>query len=136
MEVLFHCEEIDFTFKEENELIEVVQKISEGEKIEFDSVNCIFCSDEYLKNINVTYLKRDYYTDIITFPYLEEKVSGDIFISIDRIIENAKDFETGFDNELRRVLIHGFLHLCNYEDYDSDQKKIMTNKEDHYLNFF
>lgn len=95
----------------------------------------IFCSDEYLLEVNKQYLNHDYFTDIITFDYVENNViSGDIFISCDRVRENAAEFKTGFDNELCRIIIHGVLHLIGYKDKSKKDKRLMTEKEDFYLN--
>ena len=104
------------------------------EKIVGD-VSFIFCSDNYLLEVNKKYLTHDYYTDIITFDYVEgELISGDIFISTDRVIENAKEFSTTMENELNRILIHGILHLLGYKDKIKKDKELMTFKEDYYLN--
>jgi len=97
-------------------------------------ISFIFCSDDYLLEINKQYLNHDYYTDIITFDYVEDDViSGDIFISIDRVKENAAAFQVSFLNELNRILIHGVLHLLGYKDKSDEEKKLMTSKEDYYL---
>lgn len=98
-------------------------------------ITFIFCSDEYLLEVNKQYLNHDYFTDIITFDYVENNViSGDIFISCDRVRENAAEFHTGFDNELCRIIIHGVLHLIGYKDKSKKDKLLMTSKEDFYLN--
>ncbi len=95
----------------------------------------IFCSDNFLLGMNKTYLKHDFYTDVITFDYCENDIiSGDIFISIDRIKENAKTFKTTFENELYRVMIHGILHLVGYNDKTDKEQKQMREKENFYLN--
>ena len=94
----------------------------------------IFCSDEYLLEINKKHLNHDYYTDIITFDYCVDKiVSGDLYISIDRIKGNATTFNESFINELTRVVIHGVLHLCGYNDKTEADQKIMRNLENKYL---
>lgn len=98
------------------------------------NINFIFCSDTYLLEINKKYLNHDYYTDVITFDYCENAiVSGDIFISIDRISENSKTFNVSFDKELSRVLVHGVLHLLGYNDKKAEEKKTMTFLENKYL---
>lgn len=95
----------------------------------------VFCSDAYLLELNQKHLNHDYFTDIITFSYQKkEVVSGDLFISIDRIKENAKNFGCSFDKELERVVYHGVLHLCGYNDKSSEQLRQMRSKEDFYLN--
>ena len=102
-------------------------------KIEGDIV-LIFCSDDYLLEINKKHLNHDYYTDIITFDYcVENIVSGDLYISVDRIKENAKTFDDTFINELTRVVIHGVLHLCGHNDKTEADQKNMRNLENKYL---
>jgi len=98
-------------------------------------ISFIFCSDNYLLEINRKYLEHDFFTDIITFDYVEgENISGDIFISLDRIRENAVLFSKSFENELNRILIHGILHLVGFKDKSKVDKALMTQKEDYYLN--
>jgi len=95
------------------------------------NINYIFCSDEYLRQINVEYLKHDYYTDIITFNYNEDTiVGGDIYISLERVRYNADKYEAGFHTELQRVVIHGVLHLVGFDDKTEDEKKKMSAAED------
>jgi probable rRNA maturation factor len=108
--------------------------IAEGYKLR--ELTYIFCSDEYLLQINRQYLDHDTYTDIITFDNSEEDkvIAGDIFISIERIKENAAKFNVTETQELHRVIIHGALHLLGYTDKTKETKKKMTLKEDHYLN--
>jgi probable rRNA maturation factor len=97
-------------------------------------ITLIFCSDKYLLDINVNCLNHNYYTDIITFNYVEgETISGDLFISIDRIKENSKEFNTTFIKELYRVIFHGILHLIGFNDKTEEEQKIMRGKEDLYL---
>ena len=97
-------------------------------------ISFIFCSDNYLLEVNKQYLNHDYFTDIITFDYVENDIiSGDIFISCERVIENATAFKTTFENELSRIIIHGVLHLLGYKDKIKKDKLLMTQKEDFYL---
>lgn len=97
-------------------------------------INYIFCDDDYLLKVNQDYLDHDYYTDIITFDYVKGKtISGDIFVSLQRISDNATIHSTNFQNELHRVLAHGLLHLCGYKDKSEDEEKMMRYKEDFYL---
>ena len=97
-------------------------------------ISVIFCSDEYLLQLNKEYLNHDYYTDIITFDYVEDDlISGDLFISLDRVKENARQFETPVLNELYRVVFHGTLHLTGYEDKTDSEQKLMREKENYYL---
>jgi rRNA maturation RNase YbeY len=113
-----------------------------SEHKDIDFVNVIFCSDSFLLDLNKHYLNHDTYTDILTFDYSDAStnVSGDIFISIDRVKENAKQFKTTFLQELHRVIIHGFLHLAGYKDKTRPEQQLMRSKEDIYLslqpNFF
>lgn len=98
-------------------------------------ISFIFCSDDYLLKMNKQYLDHDYFTDIITFDYVENNIiSGDIFISCDRVKENAGEYKTGFENELSRIIIHGVLHLLGFKDKNKTDKLLMTQKEDFYLN--
>ena len=100
-------------------------------------LNYIFCDDAYLLKINQDYLQHDYLTDIITFDYVSGKnVSGDIYISIDRVMENAKEFNVSFDNELKRVMIHGVLHLMGYSDKTDTATAEMRAKEEEKIKLF
>lgn len=105
----------------------------EGKQLDF--VDYIFMDDAALLNLNQSYLNHDYYTDVITFDYSNEHaVSGDVFISIERIEENAVELKSSFEKELSRIMVHGLLHLCGYKDKTTDDKLVMTSKEDYYLN--
>jgi rRNA maturation RNase YbeY len=100
-------------------------------------ISFIFCSDEYLLDVNRKYLNHDYYTDIITFDDVEGNViNGDIIISVDRVKENSIEFQTSFENEIHRIIIHGVLHLLGYKDKVKKDKILMTQKEDLYLKLF
>ncbi len=106
--------------------------IEEGKFL--DEVNLIFCSDEYLLKMNVEYLQHDYYTDIISFDYCEaNRILGDLFISKDRVLDNADQNNVTFNLELQRVIVHGVLHLCGYKDKSEEESKLMRSKEDYYL---
>lgn len=107
--------------------------VDEEIRSSIDSINIIFCSDEYLLDINAQYLDHHYYTDIITFPYGEFPLTGELFISAERVSENAKYFGYSFENELNRVIIHGILHLCGQNDKTEEDKKKMREKENYYL---
>jgi probable rRNA maturation factor len=134
--VRFHYLETRFYLPDRTELKKFILKIFDLEGIKVNSVNYIFCSDHYLIEINRKYLNHDTYTDIITFPYSfsPEPVLSDIYISIDRIRDNAKLFKTSFKTEIHRVMFHGALHLCGYKDKSKKDKLIMKAKEDVYLN--
>ena len=101
------------------------------------NISIVLCSDNYLLEMNKKYLEHDYFTDIITFDYSEKgKLAGDIFISIERVKENAESYNTTFDAELGRVMAHGVLHLSGYKDKTPPDKKLMKSKEDFYLAAF
>lgn len=106
--------------------------LSEEKKL--GEINYIFCDDEYLLKVNQNYLQHDYYTDIITFDYVKGKtISGEIFVSLQRISDNASTLSRNYEEELRRVLAHGILHLCGYKDKTEEEELQMRGKEDHYL---
>ncbi|MBO6185633.1 MAG: rRNA maturation RNase YbeY [Chryseobacterium sp.] len=106
--------------------------LSEDKKL--GEINYIFCDDEYLLKVNQDYLQHDYYTDIITFDYVKGKtISGEIFVSLQRILDNASTLSKNYEEELRRVLAHGILHLCGYKDKTEEEEKLMRNKEDFYI---
>lgn len=123
--------ETDFELQDEAKYQEWVQRIiiSEGKKE--GEINYIFCNDEYLTQLNVQYLNHDTLTDIISFDYtVGGEINGDIFISIERVKENAVDFGVDFDNELLRVMAHGLLHYCGYKDKTEAEEALMREKED------
>ncbi len=112
-----------------------VETIAKAEKRTVGGINYVFVSDKEILKLNTQYLKHNTYTDIITFDYSEGKeLSGDIFISVDRVKENAKKFKVEFEDELHRVMIHGVLHLCGYKDKTPKDAKEMRKKEDFSLN--
>lgn len=145
--IYFHSQNISFTPKKKNALRLWLQDVAIKEKVQINEVNFIFCNDENLLQLNETYLNHNTYTDIITFDYSEHlplyksskknqnSLTGDIFISIDRVKENAQKFDTLFENELHRVMVHGILHLIGYKDKSKKDKKLMTQKENFYLSF-
>src|SRR3954453_15304076 len=120
----FFQEEIEFKVPQSVKTNKWIKTISQSEGYKIGDLNYIFCSDEYLLEINKQYLDHDYYTDIITFDNSEEegRIEGDIYISVDRVKENAVDFGTDSDTEMRRVLIHGLLHLMSYTDTSEELK--------------
>ena len=133
--ILFFNEGLRYTLKDKNKLRSWINASIALENKNIGSINFIFCSDEYLHKLNIQYLNHDTLTDIITFDNSEDdaRISADIFISIDRVKENAKQFGQPFVNELHRVMIHGMLHLAGYKDKSSKEKAAMRDKEDYYL---
>jgi probable rRNA maturation factor len=136
--IVFFNEDIDFKFQGKNNFKSWLKKVSEKEGFKINNLNYIFCSDEYLHKINLEYLDHDTYTDIITFDNSEEEsiVEGDIFISIERIKENSFTLNTVFEEEFKRVIVHGLLHLCGYDDHTSEDKAEMRRLESEYINNF
>jgi rRNA maturation RNase YbeY len=117
--------------------ISSLESLIGSENFESGEITIVFCTDDYLLEINKTYLNHDFYTDIITFDYSEnDLVSGDLFITIDRVKDNAESFSVSFDNELKRVIYHGVLHLCGYKDKTENDEKEMREKENFYMNQF
>lgn len=134
MPILFYHEDVKVLKLERRKIKEWIKSVIISENKKPGAINYIFCSDEYLLNVNREYLDHDYFTDIITFDYVENNlISGDIFISVDRVRENASQYGVDFNDELKRILVHGVLHLLGYPDKKPEEKKIMTEKEDFYL---
>lgn len=130
----FTFEQIDFFELNNDLIISWLSNVCVSENKVCGPISIIFCSDDYLLEVNKEYLDHDYYTDIITFDYtINNEVSGDLFISIDRVKENSTTFDVTFQKELYRVLVHGVLHLCGYCDKSVSEEKIMRSKEDFYL---
>jgi probable rRNA maturation factor len=134
--VQFFLEDVKYTLKNKIQIKEWINKTIIAEGFQLEELNFILCSDEYLLAINQQYLNHDTYTDVITFDNSEElkTILGDIFISIERIEENAREFKGTVQHELCRVMIHGTLHLLGYKDKGKAAKALMTLKEDEYLN--
>jgi rRNA maturation RNase YbeY len=132
--ISFYIEDISGLHLAKSNLRNWINSAIKEERKKVGDLNFIFCSDEYLLRINQQYLEHDYYTDIITFDYVSGSViSGDIFISVDRVKENAEIYKVSFEEELNRVIIHGVLHLLGFQDKETEHKKIMTEKEDYFL---
>lgn len=130
MAISFSNDNIAFNLENKSKLKKWIKVVVEKEKRILGNLNYSFTSDESLLKINIEYLKHNTYTDIITFNYNEgKKISGDIFISIDRVMENAMKFEVAFEEELLRVMIHGVLHLCGYKDKSKTDSDLMRKKE-------
>lgn len=132
--ISFHADGIDFDLNQKDAVRNWLLNAIDNEGFEAGELAFVFTGDESLLEINQKYLNHDTYTDIITFDYSEDKtVSGEIYISLERVRDNALTYSVDSTIELHRVMIHGVLHLCGYSDKDSDLKAIMTSKEDYYL---
>lgn len=136
-EISFNTVDTNYVVKQKNTLRNWINQTIKHEKRITGDLSFNFCSDDYLLSVNKEHLNHDYYTDIITFDFCEENiVSGDIYISIERVKENAKTERKTIQNELHRVIIHGVLHLCGYKDKKPADARIMREKEDFYLSLF
>ncbi len=129
-QILFHSEDTPFTLKKSEKIVNVLLKFIEEEANYCGSINYVFCSDDYLLKLNQEYLSHDYYTDILSFQMDDEPIQGDIFISIDRVTENARNLNVPFEDELYRVISHGVLHFLGYKDKTQEEIQIMRKKED------
>lgn len=126
--------ETNFELDNEDKLSSWISNTISDEGFKEGDVNYIFCDDAYLLNLNIEFLDHDTLTDIISFDYTMGKlISGDVYISIDRVRENAKDFNVSFENELSRVMIHGILHYCGYKDKTDSDTSEMRSKENYYI---
>lgn len=133
----FFNENIAYTIKQKTKIKQWLNQTIECERFTCGDINIILCADEYLLKINQEYLHHDTFTDIITFDYSEKnKLSGDLFISIERVKENSAQYSGVVYNELLRVMVHGVLHLCGYKDKTPQDEKQMREKEDEYLSIF
>ncbi|MHC5201091.1 rRNA maturation RNase YbeY [Myroides sp. LJL119] len=127
----------DFQLIDENKFTKWIANIISSEGFKVGNINYIFCKDDYLHRINVQYLDHDTLTDIISFDYTEGNIiSGDIFLSVERVAENAKEFEVEFEKELLRVMAHGILHYCGYGDKSAEEELIMRRKEEEKMELF
>lgn len=134
--VIFNYE-TDFQLENESKYEDWIDSIIESEDKEPGEINYIFCDDDYLLEINKQYLDHDTLTDIISFDYcIGDLISGDIFISIDRVKDNAQEYEVSFNNELLRVMSHGILHYCGYKDKTQEEQLLMRAKEQEKINMF
>ena len=132
--VSYFFENTDFKLKGKTRIKQWLKLVAESEIFTLGNVSVIFCSDNYILDINQRYLQHDYFTDIITFDYTEgTKISGDLFISVDSVMENSIEYGTEFEDELHRVIVHGILHLIGYDDHSEEDIKVMRAKEDYYL---
>jgi probable rRNA maturation factor len=129
--------EIEFELNNEGSFSKWISAIIESESKKEGEINYIFCDDDYLLEINQQYLDHDTLTDIISFDYsVGNELHGDIFISIERVRENAVDFNVSFDEELKRVMAHGVLHYCGYKDKTESDEQLMRSKEDEKIKMF
>ena len=129
--------ETDFNIDNETQYEDWISRIIESEGFDEGEINYIFCDDEYLHKINVEYLNHDTLTDIISFDYSVGNVlQGDIFVSVERVRDNANDFNVSFDDELKRVLSHGVLHYCGYKDKSPKDEALMRSKEEEKMQMF
>jgi rRNA maturation RNase YbeY len=129
--------ETDFELDNKEQYEDWISRIIESEGFDEGEINYIFCDDEYLHKINVEYLDHDTLTDIISFDYtVGNLIQGDIFVSIERVQDNASDFNVSFEEELKRVLSHGVLHYCGYKDKSPKDEALMRSKEDEKMQMF
>lgn len=129
--IAFFYEDTNFILPNIQQTKAWIKAILKSEQFQLEHINYIFCSDKYLHSLNYEYLNHDTLTDIITFDYTEEyKIEGDIYISVDRVGENSASFKTSFDQEIKRVMAHGLLHMMGYSDKTDEDKTLMREKED------
>ena len=129
--------ETDFELENEAQYEDWISRIIQSEGFDEGEINYIFCDDEYLHKINVEYLDHDTLTDIISFDYtVGNLIQGDIFVSIERVQDNANDFKVSFEEELKRVLSHGVLHYCGYKDKSPKDEALMRSKEEEKMQMF
>ena len=137
MAILFQNQEVKFNLSDKIKIKSWIKTIVELEKKKLGQINFVFTSDAELLKTNIEFLKHDTYTDIITFDYCEGKlINGDIIISVERVKENAEIFKVEFDSEIKRVIIHGVLHLCGYKDKSAKDADVMKGKENWALKKF
>jgi len=136
--ISFHYQASGFKFSNRTQLKTFLATLFKREKKALEELNYIFCTDEYLLEINRSFLQHDYYTDIISFELAEKKQpsQGEIYISIDRVKENAREIGESFQRELHRVIFHGALHLCGYRDKSTKETTLMRAKENEYLDLY
>ena len=129
--------ETDFELDNVEQYEDWISRIIESEGFDVGEINYIFCDDEYLHKINVEYLDHDTLTDIISFDYtVGNLIQGDIFVSVERVQDNANDFNVSFEEELKRVLSHGVLHYCGYKDKSPKDEALMRSKEEEKMQMF
>jgi probable rRNA maturation factor len=129
--------ESDFTLDNEEAIATWLSAVIVSESKTEGEINYIFCDDEYLHKINVEYLDHDTLTDVISFDYtMGNEISGDVFVSVERVLDNSNDYNTSFDEELKRVLVHGVLHYCGFKDKSEADEILMRSKEEEKLAMF
>lgn len=132
--ISYFFEDTDFIFKGKALNNRWLKIVAESEILRLGQISIIFCSDNYILDINQRFLQHDYFTDIITFDYCEgDRLSGDLFISVDSVRENAIEYGSSFNDELNRVMVHGILHLIGYDDHTDEDIRQMRSKENYYL---
>jgi len=132
--ISYYFEDTDFIFKGKTLNNRWLRLVAESEIRRIGDISIIFCSDNYILDVNQKYLQHDYFTDIITFDYCEgDRLSGDLFISVDSVRENSIEYGTEFADELYRVIVHGILHLIGYDDHTDGDVEVMRKKENYYL---
>ena len=132
--VTYYTEDTHFSFKKKRLTNRWLKMVAESEVRRLGDISIIFCSDNHILDVNMKYLQHDYFTDIITFDYCEgNRLSGDLFISVDSVRENAAFYGTAFPDELDRVMVHGLLHLIGYDDHTEEDIAVMRAKENYYL---
>lgn len=137
MNINFNFEDVEFELPDSDSLVSWVDFAIKNEGYSTGNITYVFCSDEYLLNMNKQFLNHDYYTDIITFDYVKDDIaSGDLFISYDRIKDNARSFDVSCETELLRVMIHGVLHLIGYDDLTDEDEAEIHKMEDFYIDVY
>lgn len=131
--ISFFTEDVDFSLQKKEDVTGWLVSICEKENKSVENIEYIFCSDLFLLEVNKKHLNHDYFTDIITFPLSDDPIEATIFISVDRVKENAMNYEVAFEDELHRVLAHGVLHLIGYNDKTEEDQKSMREKENQVL---
>lgn len=136
MPISFFSQGIKFSLRNRERIQKWILKVARAEKHKVHELNFIFCPDKFLLALNKKFLKHHYYTDVISFNYFKKKniLDGEIFISLPQVKRNAKKYKTALSNEIHRVIIHGVLHLCGYDDKTEKEKNKMREKENLYLN--
>ena len=131
--IFFTCHDVDLDILDADAWSTWIKEVIEEEGYEMTRIDYIFCSDEFLLEVNRTHLDHDFYTDIITFPLNTNPIMAEIYISVERVKENATSYSVAFQDELMRVIIHGILHLCGYDDHEETDIAFIRKKEAYYL---